>query len=73
MKYLIGNALRQARKNAKMKVVDVVKYLEEQGIPVAEKTVYGWENDSAYPSITIFLLLCERYSIENIMETFTQN
>ena len=38
-------------------------------IAVAEKTVYGWESDQAYPRTETLLLLCELYQ----SDTFTGN
>lgn len=70
MKYIIGNELKKARKNAKMTVEDVVAFLGENDIYVSTKTVYGWENDFAYPSVHIFLLLCEKYGITDVIGTF---
>lgn len=66
----IGSILRQARKDADISVNDVVLYLEENGINTAAKTIYGWENDSARPSINTFLLLCKKYGIKDILKTF---
>lgn len=70
MKYIIGSKLKQARKEHGFSIEDIVYFLQTKEIDVSPKTVYGWENDFSYPSVYIFLLLCEKYEITNITETF---
>lgn len=46
----IGAALKTMRKNRGWTIHDVVVQLNDlYNIAVAEKTVYGWESDQAYP------------------------
>ena len=70
MKYLIGSTLKNARKNVGMSVEDVSRFLNENEITVATKTIYGWENNFSMPSINIFLLLCKCYGIKDILKSF---
>lgn len=70
MKYLIGSTLKNARKNAGMSVDDVACFLHKNEVSVATKTIYGWENDFSVPSVSTFLLLCELYGINDILNTF---
>lgn len=47
----IGAALKTMRKNRGWTIHDVVVQLNDlYNIAVAEKTVYGWESDQAYPA-----------------------
>lgn len=58
------------RKNRGWTIHDVVVQLNDlYNIAVAEKTVYGWESDQAYPRTETLLLLCELYQ----SDTFTGN
>lgn len=66
MKYQIGSILKQSRKNKKLSVEDVAYFLHKNDVSVSTKTIYGWENDFAYPSINNFLLLCKLYKIDNL-------
>ena len=66
----IGAALKTMRKNRGWTIHDVVVQLNDlYNIAVAEKTVYGWESDQAYPRTETLLLLCEMYQTD----TFTGN
>lgn len=66
MKYLIGSILKNMRKNKKLSISDVKHFLHEHDISISEKTIYGWESNSSYPSVDKFLLLCELYEIKDI-------
>lgn len=58
------------RKNRGWTIHDVVVQLNDlYNIAVAEKTVYGWESDQAYPRTETLLLLCELYQ----SDAFTGN
>lgn len=70
MKNSIGSILKKARKNSKMTVEEVSIFLSKNGIIVAEKTIYGWENDFSTPRTNTFLLLCKCYGIKDILKTF---
>ena len=66
----IGAALKTMRKNRGWTIHDVVVQLNDlYNIAVAEKTVYGWESDQAYPRTETLLLLCELYQ----SDAFTGN
>ena len=54
----IAKVLKEYRKQNHYSVEDVVFKLEEQNLPFATKTIYGWE------------VLCKIYKIDNILETF---
>lgn len=66
MKPKIGTILKQLRKSKNLSVDDVANFFIKNDILISNKTIYGWENDFAYPSINKFLLLCELYEIKDI-------
>ena len=73
MKYIIGETLKNARKSAGFSVSDIVSFLQDNGIETSAKTIYGWESNFAYPSVHVFLLLCEKYKISDVVGTFLHN
>ena len=66
-KYIIGNFLKQLRKEAGCSVKNTIIQLESYDIYIAEKTLYGYENSSTIPNAEIFLALCKIYHCENPM------
>ena len=70
MNISIGATLKNARKNAGLTVKDVCCILMKNDINIAEKTIYGWENDFCYPNIKTFLLLCNLYGMKDVLVTF---
>lgn len=64
----IGAILKALRKNRGWTVHDVVMHLhDEYEIDVAEKTIYGWESDQAYPRTETLLVLCEMYQADSMV------
>ena len=66
----VGNVLRKYRKQNQLTVSDVVVELRNYNVNVAEKTLYGWENNQAKPRSDAFVALCDIYKINNINEAF---
>lgn len=67
----IGEALKRFRKQRGWTVSDVAVQLSEQyQVEVADKTIYGWESDQAYPRLEIFFFLCELYQIDSLSGVF---
>ena len=66
----ISKVLKSYRKLNKYSVSDVVIRLEENNLPVACKTVYGWESGQTQPDADTLLILCKIYKIDNILQTF---
>ena len=66
----IAKVLKEYRKQNHYSVEDVVFKLEEQNLPFATKTIYGWESGQANPSADILLTLCDLYNITYILEAF---
>lgn len=66
----IAKVLKEYRKLNHYSVEDVVLKLEENHLPFAVKTIYGWENGQTQPDADTLLVLCKIYKISNILETF---
>lgn len=66
----ISKVLKAYRKLNHYTVNDVVLKLENNKLPVAPKTVYGWESGQTQPDADTLLVLCKIYKIDNILETF---
>ena len=66
----IAKVLKEYRKLNHYSVEDVVLKLEENNLPFATKTIYGWENGQTQPDADTLLVLCKIYKINNILETF---
>ncbi len=66
----IAMYLKYYRKLNKLSVAEVSDILRNHNISAATKTIYGWENGQSQPDADTFMLLCEIYNIENILETF---
>ena len=66
----ISKVLKTYRKLNHYSVNDVVVKLENNNLPVAPKTVYGWESGQTQPDADTLLVLCKIYKIDNILTTF---
>ena len=67
----IGEKLKQARIDAKLKVQDVSDMLKKSGYEKASvKTVYSWECGNSQPSPDYFLKLCDLYGIDDVLGVF---
>jgi len=66
----ISKVLKAYRKLNHYSVNDLVIKLEDNNLPVAAKTVYGWESGQTQPDADTLLILCKIYNIENILDTF---
>ena len=66
----IAKVLKAYRKMNHYTVQDVVMKLENNAVPVAPKTVYGWESGQTQPDADTLLILCSIYKMDNILETF---
>lgn len=66
----ISKVLKAYRKLNNYSVNDLVIKLEDHNLPVAPKTVYGWESGQTQPDADTLLILCKIYHIDNILGTF---
>ena len=67
---VIAKMLKYYRKANNLSVDDIAAYLDECGISVANKTIYGWESGQTQPDADILLYLCKYYRITDILGTF---
>ncbi len=66
----ISRVLKAYRKLNHYSVSDIVLKLKSYNLPVAPKTVYGWESGQTQPDADTLLVLCKIYHIDNILGTF---
>lgn len=67
----INNELKRFRELANLSVEQVSSALKARGIEKSNpKTIYGWENGHSEPSAETFLILCDIYDVDNILEVF---
>lgn len=66
----ISKVLKTYRKLNHYSVNDLVVKLENNNLPVAPKTIYGWESGQTQPDADTLLVLCKIYKIDNILTTF---
>lgn len=66
----IAMYLKYYRKYNGLSVAEVSEILRKHNVTAAVKTIYGWENGQSQPDADTFMLLCEIYNIDNILETF---
>ncbi len=69
----ISKVLKTYRKLNHYSVNDLVLKLEDHHLPVAPKTIYGWESGQTQPDADTLLTLCKIYNIDNILGTFGYN
>lgn len=62
----IGNILKTRRKELNLSVKDVLEQLQNFGIDISDKTLYGWESGHRQPDADTFLILCNIYQISTI-------
>ena len=66
----IAKVLKSYRKLNHYSVNEVALILEKHHLPVAVKTIYGWESGQAQPDADTLLVLCKLYKIDNILRAF---
>lgn len=66
----IAKVLKEYRKLNHYSVEDVVLRLEEEQLPFAAKTIYGWESGQTQPDADTLLVLCKIYKIDDILAAF---
>lgn len=70
MERQLGEVLREYRSKAGLSVKEISELLIQNGFKASEKTVYSWENNNSRPNPDAFLFLCEKYKINNVLDTF---
>ena len=69
----IAKILKEYRKRNQLSVNDVSIQLQDKSLSVAPKTIYGWESGQTQPDADTLLILCEIYTINDILGTFGYN
>ncbi len=63
---LVANLLKSRRKELDFPVKYVLEQLQNMGMTISDKTLYGWENGYRQPDADVFLLLCKIYDIDTL-------
>lgn len=67
----IAKVLKYYRKCNHLSVAEVSERLEQiSPVPVAKKTIYGWESGQTQPDADMLLCLCKIYHIDDILSAF---
>lgn len=66
----LGPKLKELRNKCGLSVPNVVRQLKFKNIIIAEKTLYGYENNVSNLKSSTFLALCEIYGVSDILATF---
>jgi predicted transcriptional regulator len=64
----VASMLKKMRKESGFSSSDVVSALEQKGINIAAKTLYGYENGVSMPNADIFMELCAIYNCTNPLD-----
>lgn len=62
----IMQKLREVRKSKDITIDELYRFLLENNVQVAKKTVYGWDSATTTPNIKTFLLMCKFYGIKDV-------
>lgn len=66
----ISTFLKQLRKTSGLSANDVVKKLQDHGIDISPKTLYGYESGISMLNADVFVSLCRIYKCDNPMDLF---
>ena len=61
----VANLLKDARARCKLSVDEVAVSLTSYGFDIAAKTIYNYEAGTSQPSVSMFLVMCKIYGIED--------
>lgn len=62
----VANLLKDARAKSKMSVDEVAAALKSYGYEIAPKSMYNYESGLSQPPVSMFLILCRIYGIEDL-------
>lgn len=62
----VANILKDARARSKMSVEEVAAALKSYGYEIVPKSMYNYESGTSQPPVSMFLVLCRIYGIEDI-------
>ena len=63
----VANILKDARARCKLSVDEVAASLKSYGFDIVPKSMYNYESGTSQPPVSMFLMLCRIYGIEDIM------
>ena len=67
----IAKMLKYYRKCNRLSVAEVSERLDAMSpVPVARKTIYGWESGQTQPNADMLLRLCMIYNIDDVLSAF---
>ncbi|MBP1736121.1 MAG: helix-turn-helix protein [Oscillospiraceae bacterium] len=66
----IAHTLKELRMCSGLTSKEVIDQLQQQGVIVSTKTLYGWENAHSQPNADTLLLLCAIYGVQDILRAF---
>lgn len=60
----VAAVLKEARTNSRLSAKTVIEKLQDNGINISVKTLYGYENAHSAPTAKTMFKLCEIYGIQ---------
>lgn len=66
----IASTLKQLRKNNNISMEQVIQKLNDYGIQISSKTLYGYENNVSKAPANTVMALAMIYGVGNVLETF---
>ena len=62
----VANLLKDARARCKMSIEEVAAALKIYGYEIVPKSMYNYESGTSQPPVSMFLVLCKIYGIEDV-------
>ena len=62
----VANLLKDARARSKMSIEEVAAALKVYGYEIVPKSMYNYESGTSQPPVSMFLVLCKIYGIEDV-------
>lgn len=62
----VANLLKDARARSKMSIEEVAAALKAYGYEIVPKSMYNYESGTSQPPVSMFLVLCKIYGIEDV-------
>lgn len=63
----VANLLKDARARRKMSIEEVAASLKTYGYEIVPKSMYNYESGTSQPPVSMFLVLCKIYGIEDVI------
>ena len=62
----VANLLKDARTRNRMSIEEVAAALKTYGYEIVPKSMYNYESGTSQPPVSMFLVLCRIYGIEDV-------